>query len=216
MGPDGLIREILVHGISNLAGSTCDDVVAILNGRQTMALRNSLLVLVSSIVLFISAVGASPASATTTEVASPPAAALLPDVVLADGSVYSVPAPAAAQLERARQQLSASDPALFAEVERTYQQTVRALQADPTTAEVVLAPKRACVTVTKSAAIAFAWVVIGYGSLLAAVGGFLDLTIVGLPAGAVLNAIGIGDIFVGTVLLDRANRIKWSSKRVCV
>lgn len=24
------------------------------------------------------------------------------------------------------------------------------------------------------------------------------------------------DVFVGTVLLDRANRIKWSSKRVCV
>jgi hypothetical protein len=200
-----------------VAGSLGDDVVAILNGRPTMALRKYLLVLVSSIALFISAVGASPASASTTEGVSPPAAALLPDVVLPDGSVYSVPTQAAVQLERARQQLSASDPALFAEVERTYQQTVRALQADTaSTAAVVLAPKRACVTVTKSAVIAFAWVVIGYGSLLAAVGGFLDLTIVGLPAGAVLNAIGIGDVFVGTVLLDRANRIKWSSKRVCI
>jgi hypothetical protein len=188
-----------------------------LTERPNMALRKSVLALVSIFIVLVAAAGVGPAPASASAAPASPAEVFLPDLTLPDGSVYSVPVEAAAELQRAQQELAASDPQLFAEVERVYQQTVRALEADPTSAaEAVLAPKRTCVTVTKSAVIAFAWVVIGYGSLIAAVGGFLDLTIVGLPAGAVLNAIGIGDIFVGTVLLDRANRIKWSSKRVCV
>jgi hypothetical protein len=188
----------------------------ILKERLNMALRKSLLALVSVFIVLVAAAGIGPTPASATAAPGSPAEVFIPDVTLADGSVYSVPMQAAAELQRAQQQLAASDPQLFAEVERIYQEAVEDLQADPTAADIVLAPKRACVTVTKAAVVAFAWVVIGYGSLLAAVGGFLDLTIVGLPAGAVLNAIGIGDIFVGTVLLDRANRIKWSSKRVCV
>lgn len=48
---------------------------------------------------------------------------------------------------------------------------------------------------------AFAWYVIIVGGTFATVGLFLDLTIFGLPAGAVLGAIGIGVGVTGSFLL---------------
>lgn len=179
-----------------------------------MHVKKTIGLVAAAAVALTTILGVAPASAE----ASAPAgvAAVAPDVALPDGSVYKVPEAAKREIAAQQTALATSDPATYQEAMAAYEQYTASL-ADGVELEAPAAPgTRACVTVTKSALIAFAWVAIGYGSLLAAVGGFLDLTIVGLPAGAVLNAVGIGNIFSGTVLLDRANAVKWTSKRICI
>ncbi|MFM6973779.1 MAG: hypothetical protein ACKOXM_01320 [Agromyces sp.] len=48
---------------------------------------------------------------------------------------------------------------------------------------------------------AFAWYLIAHGAVITAVGGFVDFTGVGIPVGAVMNAIGIGMGTSGSWLL---------------
>lgn len=48
---------------------------------------------------------------------------------------------------------------------------------------------------------ALAWYVIVVGGVAATLGAFLDVTVVGIPLGAILNAIGIWDGISGTALL---------------
>ncbi len=62
-------------------------------------------------------------------------------------------------------------------------------------------PDSVCITIPRWALEAFAWYVIIVGGATAAVGGFVDATIFGLPAGAVLNALGIGESITGSALL---------------
>ncbi|WP_314457842.1 hypothetical protein [uncultured Actinomyces sp.] len=76
-------------------------------------------------------------------------------------------------------------------------------------------PASMCVTIPKWAVVAYAWYAIVSGGATAAVGAFLDGTIVGLPAGAVLNAIGIGVGVTGSGLLYWTDHTSWP-KRVCV
>lgn len=58
-----------------------------------------------------------------------------------------------------------------------------------------------CVTIPKWALQAYAWYVIAAGGAFGVVGLFLDATILGLPAGAVLQALGIGYGITGSALL---------------
>lgn len=76
-------------------------------------------------------------------------------------------------------------------------------------------PASMCVTIPKWVVVGYAWYVIVAGGATAAVGAFLDGTIVGLPAGAVLNAIGIGVGVTGSGLLYWTDHTSWP-KRVCV
>ena len=76
-------------------------------------------------------------------------------------------------------------------------------------------PASTCVTIPKWVVVGYAWYVIVAGGATAAVGGFLDGAIVGLPAGAVLNAVGIGATVTGSGLLYRADHTSWP-KRVCL
>jgi hypothetical protein len=58
-----------------------------------------------------------------------------------------------------------------------------------------------CGNIPRWAFEAFAWYVIAVGGYVSVVGLFLDATIFGLPAGAVLGAIGIGLTVTGSLLL---------------
>lgn len=71
---------------------------------------------------------------------------------------------------------------------------------------------KVCVSIPKWAVVAYAWYVIAAGGATAIVGGFVDATIVGLPAGAVLNAIGIGTRITGTALLYWTDHTSWSKR----
>jgi len=74
-----------------------------------------------------------------------------------------------------------------------------------------------CVTIPKWALQAFAWYVIAQGGAWAAIGGFLDGTILGLPAGAVLNALGIAESTTGFFLLWWVdNYYPAEGRRVCI
>lgn len=76
-------------------------------------------------------------------------------------------------------------------------------------------PASTCVTIPKWAVVAYAWYAIVSGGVTAAVGAFADATILGLPAGAVLNAVGIGVGITGNALLSWTDHTSWP-KRVCV
>ena len=73
-----------------------------------------------------------------------------------------------------------------------------------------------CVSIPKWAVVAYAWYVIAEGGATAIVGGFVDATIVGLPAGAVLNAIGIGKGITGTALLYWTDHTSWPKRIACI
>ena len=75
---------------------------------------------------------------------------------------------------------------------------------------------RVCVSIPKWAVVAYAWYVIVEGGATAAVGAFLDVTIFGLPAGAVLNAIGIGKTITGSALLYWTDHTGWPKQIACV
>ena len=64
-----------------------------------------------------------------------------------------------------------------------------------------------CVSIPKWAVVAYAWYVIAEGGATA---------IVGLPAGAVLNAIGIGKGITGTVLLYWTDHTSWPKRIACI
>jgi hypothetical protein len=73
-----------------------------------------------------------------------------------------------------------------------------------------------CVSIPKWAVVAYAWYVIVGGGATAIVGGFLDATILGLSAGAVLNAIGIGTGITGTALLYWTDHTSWPKRIACI
>ena len=75
---------------------------------------------------------------------------------------------------------------------------------------------KVCVSIPKWAVVAYAWYVIAAGGATAIVGGFLDVTILGLPAGAVLNAIGIGTGITGTALLYWTYHTSWPKRIACI
>lgn len=64
-----------------------------------------------------------------------------------------------------------------------------------------IAPNSLCVTIPKWALEAFGWLVVIVGGVEATVGLFVDATIFGLPAGAVLEALGIWTGMTGYAFL---------------
>lgn len=74
---------------------------------------------------------------------------------------------------------------------------------------------RACISIPRWAVVAYGWYLIAHGALVAGAGGFVDATIVGIPAGAVMNALGIGEGTSGYALLYWADHTSWP-KRVCL
>lgn len=133
----------------------------------------------------------------------------------AAGQAVAAPHPVAQSSEQAKvaelqaeykAEASAED---YQKAVQTYDRLV-AGKPDPT--EV---PASMCVSIPKWAVVAYAWYVIVSGGATAAAGAFLDATIFGLPAGAVLNAIGIGVGITGSGLLYWTDHTSWP-KRVCV
>ena len=140
--------------------------------------------------------------------------------------VHSVSAPSIQALESAYR--ASASPQDFALAVSSYGSLVKGAQVGP----LVLAHRavagasmagissadaalRVCVSIPKWAVVAYAWYVIVAGGATAIVGGFVDATIVGIPAGAVLNAIGIGVGISGTALLYWTDHTGWP-KRICV
>jgi len=131
------------------------------------------------------------------------------------GQAVAAPQPVAQSPEQAKvaelqaeykAEASAED---YRKAVETYEKLV-AGEPDP-----VEQPASMCVTIPKWVVVGYAWYVIVAGGASAAVGGGLDGAIVGLPVGAVLNAIGIGVGVTGSGLLYWTDHTSWP-KRVCV
>lgn len=131
------------------------------------------------------------------------------------GQAVAAPQPVAQSPEQAKvaelqaEYKAEASPEDYRKAVETYDRLV-AGKPDP-----VEQPASMCVTIPKWAVVAYAWYAIAAGGTTAAVGAFLDGTIVGLPAGAVLNALGIGVGITGSGLLYWTDHTSWP-KRVCV
>ncbi|TFH52657.1 hypothetical protein E4J66_06905 [Actinomyces viscosus] len=131
------------------------------------------------------------------------------------GQAVAAPQPVAQSPEQAKvvelqaEYKAKASPEDYRKAVETYDRLV-AGKPDP-----VEQPASVCVSIPKWAIVGYAWYVIVAGGATAAVGGFLDGTIVGLPAGAVLNAVGIGATVTGSGLLYWTDHTSWP-KRVCV
>ncbi|WP_315584413.1 hypothetical protein [Actinomyces viscosus] len=131
------------------------------------------------------------------------------------GQAVAAPQPVAQSPEQAKvvelqaEYKAKASPEDYRKAVETYDRLV-AGKPDP-----VEQPASVCVNIPKWAIVGYAWYVIVAGGATAAVGGFLDGTIVGLPAGAVLNALGIGVAVTGNGLLYWTDHTSWP-KRVCV
>jgi hypothetical protein len=74
---------------------------------------------------------------------------------------------------------------------------------------------RICVYVPKAALQAVAWIIIIRGGVTAIIGSFVDLTVVGIPLGAVLNALGVSAATTGSLFLWWVDN-RYSSRTICV
>jgi len=73
-----------------------------------------------------------------------------------------------------------------------------------------------CMTVYKWQLQTIAWIAIGYGAFVSIAALFAGaVTIVGLPAGAVVAALGITLGTVASFFLWKVDQQRWNSKRVC-
>ena len=76
-------------------------------------------------------------------------------------------------------------------------------------------PALTCVTIPKWAVVAYGWYLQAVGGVTAVAGGAADGTIVGLPAGVVLGAIGVAYGIGGNALVYWTDHTSWP-KRICV
>ena len=76
-------------------------------------------------------------------------------------------------------------------------------------------PASTCVTIPKWAVVAYGWYLQAVGGVTAVAGGAADGTIVGLPAGVVLGAIGVAYGIGGNALVYWTDHTSWP-KRICV
>lgn len=131
------------------------------------------------------------------------------------GQAVAAPQPVAQSPEQAKvaelqaEYKAEASPEDFQKAVEAYERLV-AGKPDP-----VEQPASTCVSVPKWAVVAYGWYVVVSGGVTAAVGGFLDGTIVGLPAGAVMNALGIAATTTGGALVYWADHTSWP-KRICV
>lgn len=104
-----------------------------------------------------------------------------------------------------------------------YEQLLRGedatLPADvaPTQVETGTGPgvDRICVYVPKAALQAVAWIIIVRGTGAALIGGFVSLSVVGIPLGAVISALGITGQTTGAAFLWWIDNY-YSSRTICV
>ena len=76
-------------------------------------------------------------------------------------------------------------------------------------------PASTCVTIPKWSVVAYGWYLQAVGGVTAVAGGAADGTIVGLPAGVVLGAIGVAYGIGGNALVYWTDHTSWP-KRICV
>ena len=133
----------------------------------------------------------------------------------AAGQAVAAPHPVAQSSEQAKvaelqaeykAEASAED---YQKAVQTYDRLV-AGKPDPT--EV---PASTCVTIPKWAVVAYGWYLQAVGGVTAVAGGTADGTIVGLPAGVVLGAIGVAYGIGGNALVYWTDHTSWP-KRICV
>jgi len=131
------------------------------------------------------------------------------------GQAVAAPQPVAQSPEQAKvaelqaeykAEASAED---YQKAVQTYDRLV-AGKPDPT--EV---PASTCVTIPKWAVVAVAWYAMVGGGATAVVGTVADATIVGLPAGTVLAAIGAGEGITANALLYWSDHTDWP-KDACI
>jgi len=133
----------------------------------------------------------------------------------AAGQAVAAPHPVAQSSEQAKvaelqaeykAEASAED---YQKAVQTYDRLV-AGKPDPTE---VLAST--CVTIPKWAVVAYGWYLMTAGAVTGVAGGAADGTIVGLPAGVVLNGIGAAEGLTGGALVYWTDHTSWP-KRICV
>ena len=131
------------------------------------------------------------------------------------GQAVAAPQPVAQSPEQAKvaelqgEYKAEASPEDYQKAVETYDRLV-AGKPDP-----VEQPASTCVTIPKWAVVAYGWYLQAVGGVTAVAGGAADGTIVGLPAGVVLGAIGVAYGIGGNALVYWTDHTSWP-KRICV
>ena len=131
------------------------------------------------------------------------------------GEAVAAPQPVAQSPEQAKvaelqaEYKAEASPEDYQKAVETYDRLV-AGKPDP-----VEQPASTCVTIPKWAVVAYGWYLQAVGGVTAVAGGAADGTIVGLPAGVVLGAIGVAYGIGGNALVYWTDHTSWP-KRICV
>ena len=131
------------------------------------------------------------------------------------GQAVAAPQPVAQSPEQAKvaelqaEYKAEASPEDYQKAVETYDRLV-AGKPDP-----VEQPASTCVTIPKWAVVAYGWYLQAVGGGTAVAGGAADGTIVGLPAGVVLGAIGVAYGIGGNALVYWTDHTSWP-KRICV
>lgn len=132
------------------------------------------------------------------------------------GQAVAAPQPVAQSPEQAKvaelqaEYKAKASPEDYRKAVETYDRLV-ARKPDP-----VEQPASTCVTIPKWAVVAYGWYLQAVGGVTAVAGGAADGMIVGLPAGVVLDAIGVAYGIGGNALvLYWTDHTSWP-KRICV
>ena len=131
------------------------------------------------------------------------------------GQAVAAPQPVAQSPEQAKvaelqaEYKAEASPEDYQKAVETYDRLV-AGKPDP-----VEQPASTCVTIPKWAVVAYGWYLQAVGGVTAVAGGAAGGTIVGLPAGVVLGAIGVAYGIGGNALVYWTDHTSWP-KRICV
>jgi hypothetical protein len=111
----------------------------------------------------------------------------------------------------------------FAEAKALYSELVRETASAPkspgasTTLPVSSAyAHRACVTIYRWQIEALGWLLVAKGVVVGAIGGFVDATVIGIPVGAVLNAVGLVQGATGAFVIWWADTHFPVSRNICI
>ena len=131
------------------------------------------------------------------------------------GQAVAAPQPVAQSPEQAKvaelqaEYKAKASPEDYRKAVETYDRLV-ARKPDP-----VEQPASTCVTIPKWAVVAYGWYLQAVGGVTAVAGTAADGTIVGIPAGVVIGAIGVAYGIGGNALVYWTDHTSWP-KRICV
>ena len=131
------------------------------------------------------------------------------------GQAVAAPQPVAQSPEQAKvaelqaEYKAEASPEDYQKAVETYDRLV-AGKPDP-----VEQPASTCVTIPKWAVVAYGWYLQAVGGVTAVAGTAADGTIVGIPAGVVIGAIGVAYGIGGNALVYWTDHTSWP-KRICV